>query len=150
VVGAQAGRQGTLFSGIDRIAIAGAAARPARGVISQAGQSTGKLHTLTVRAFDRDGRKDWGDLGIVYNADDGETFLAGQSAWARSTSGCSAYIHKPGWQKDTLCDKRTVVDVSAVADPKTGLAVYDSSATTAGSSSAAPASAHRSSQASMR
>jgi hypothetical protein len=73
------GRQGTLFSGIDRIAVAGAAERPARGVISQAGQPTGKLYTLTVRAFDRDGRKDWGDLGIVYNADDGDTFLAGQA-----------------------------------------------------------------------
>jgi subtilase family serine protease len=48
-----------------------------------------------------------------------------ESAWAGSTSGCSAYIHKPGWQKDRLCDKRTVADVAAVADPQTGLAVYD-------------------------
>jgi subtilase family serine protease len=49
-----------------------------------------------------------------------------ESAWQRSTSGCSAYIHKPGWQRDTLCGNRTVADVSAVADPATGLAVYDS------------------------
>jgi hypothetical protein len=42
-----------------------------------------------------------------------------------ATSGCSAYIHKPGWQKDPLCNMRTVADVSAVADPATGLAVYD-------------------------
>ncbi|MGE5335331.1 MAG: hypothetical protein ACM3N4_11570 [Nitrososphaerota archaeon] len=48
-----------------------------------------------------------------------------ESAWAGATSGCSAYIHKPGWQKDNLCSMRTVADVSAVADPKTGLAVYD-------------------------
>jgi hypothetical protein len=48
-----------------------------------------------------------------------------ETAWAGSTSGCSAYIHKPGWQKDDLCGKRTVADVAAVADPKTGLAVYD-------------------------
>ncbi len=48
-----------------------------------------------------------------------------ESAWAGATSGCSAYIHKPGWQKDALCSMRTVADVSAVADPKTGLAVYD-------------------------
>lgn len=48
-----------------------------------------------------------------------------ESAWSGATSGCSAYIHKPGWQKDTLCSMRTVADVSAVADPKTGLAVYD-------------------------
>jgi hypothetical protein len=49
-----------------------------------------------------------------------------ESVWAGATSGCSAYIHKPGWQKDLLCDKRTVADVAAVADPETGLAVYDS------------------------
>ncbi len=48
-----------------------------------------------------------------------------ETAWAGSTSGCSAYIHKPGWQKDPLCDLRTVADVAAVADPQTGLAVYD-------------------------
>jgi len=48
-----------------------------------------------------------------------------EAAWEGSTSGCSAYIHKPGWQKDELCKKRTVADVAAVADPRTGLAVYD-------------------------
>lgn len=52
----------------------------------------------------------------------GEVF--GDLHWG-ATSGCSAYIHKPGWQKDTLCSMRTVADVSAVADPATGLAVYD-------------------------
>ena len=40
-------------------------------------------------------------------------------------SGCSAYDAKPSWQKDTGCAKRTVADVSAVADPNTGVAVYD-------------------------
>ncbi|NUR24965.1 MAG: peptidase S8, partial [Catenulispora sp.] len=39
-------------------------------------------------------------------------------------SGCSAYSAKPSWQKDTGCSKRTVADVSAVADPATGVAVY--------------------------
>ncbi|MFL6015195.1 MAG: peptidase S8, partial [Gaiellaceae bacterium] len=48
-----------------------------------------------------------------------------ETAWAGSTSGCSAYVHKPGWQKDDLCGKRSVADVAAVADPQTGLAVYD-------------------------
>ena len=48
-----------------------------------------------------------------------------ETAWAGSTSGCSAYIHKPGWQRDRLCDMRSVADVAAVADPQTGLAVYD-------------------------
>ncbi len=48
-----------------------------------------------------------------------------ESAWAGGTSGCSAYIGKPSWQKDQLCPHRMVADVSAVADPNTGLAVYD-------------------------
>jgi subtilase family serine protease len=41
-------------------------------------------------------------------------------------SGCSAYEAKPAWQTDKGCAQRTVSDVSAVADPNTGVAVYDS------------------------
>ncbi|WP_406841648.1 carboxypeptidase regulatory-like domain-containing protein (plasmid) [Streptomyces sp. AHU1] len=41
-------------------------------------------------------------------------------------SGCSRYEPKPAFQKDTGCPGRTVADVSAVADPATGVAVYDS------------------------
>ena len=48
-----------------------------------------------------------------------------EHAWAGASSGCSAYIAKPAWQKDKHCSMRTVADVSAVADPNTGLAVYD-------------------------
>lgn len=40
-------------------------------------------------------------------------------------SGCSQYEAKPSWQKDTDCAKRAVADVASVADPATGLAVYD-------------------------
>ncbi|MFC1407277.1 MULTISPECIES: carboxypeptidase regulatory-like domain-containing protein [Streptacidiphilus] len=51
-----------------------------------------------------------------------------ESAWSNSYggggSGCSVYESKPTWQTDTGCAKRTVADVSAVADPATGLAVY--------------------------
>jgi subtilase family serine protease len=47
-------------------------------------------------------------------------------------SGCSAYEAKPSWQKDTGCTKRTVADVAAVADPSTGVAVYDSTADSSG------------------
>jgi subtilase family serine protease len=43
-----------------------------------------------------------------------------------SGSGCSAYVDKPAWQQDKLCHMRTITDVSADADPQTGLAVYDS------------------------
>jgi subtilase family serine protease len=49
-----------------------------------------------------------------------------ERAWAGASSGCSAYIPKPAWQSDTHCLMRTVADVSAVADPATGLLVSDS------------------------
>jgi subtilase family serine protease len=49
-----------------------------------------------------------------------------ERAWAGAGSGCSAYIAKPSWQTDSGCARRTVADVSAVADPNTGVAVYDS------------------------
>jgi len=49
-----------------------------------------------------------------------------ESVWSGSGSGCSQYDAKPSWQKDTGCSKRSVADVSAVADPSTGVAVNDS------------------------
>ncbi|MEU3492102.1 S53 family peptidase [Kitasatospora cineracea] len=52
-----------------------------------------------------------------------------ESVWLTNStegtgSGCSKYDAKPTWQKDTGCSKRTIADVSAVADPATGVAVY--------------------------
>jgi subtilase family serine protease len=41
-------------------------------------------------------------------------------------SGCSGYVAKPAWQHDKYCHMRTIADVSADADPQTGMAVYDS------------------------
>ena len=54
-----------------------------------------------------------------------------ESVWSTSStegagSGCSAYEAKPSFQTDTGCTRRTIADVSAVADPATGVAVYDS------------------------
>ena len=49
-----------------------------------------------------------------------------ETAWSGAGSGCSQYESKPTWQTDTGCSKRTITDVSAVADPNTGVAVYDS------------------------
>jgi len=48
-----------------------------------------------------------------------------ETAWSGAGSGCSAYISKPSWQSDAGCARRTVADVSAIADPNTGVAVYD-------------------------
>jgi subtilase family serine protease len=47
-----------------------------------------------------------------------------ETAWSRAGSGCSSVYAKPSWQKDSGCARRTVADVSAVADPYTGVAVY--------------------------
>jgi PKD repeat protein len=49
-----------------------------------------------------------------------------ETAWSGAGSGCSALETKPSWQHDTGCSRRTVADVSAVANPNTGVAVYDS------------------------
>jgi subtilase family serine protease len=58
--------------------------------------------------------------------------VLGQSVSGGTGSGCSSYEPKPAFQKDTGCTKRTVSDVSAVADPNTGVAVYDSTADSSG------------------
>ncbi|MET9456433.1 S53 family peptidase [Streptomyces canus] len=60
-----------------------------------------------------------------------------ESVWKTSStegtgSGCSSYDAKPSWQTDTGCTKRMISDVSAVADPATGVSVYDSYGVTAG------------------
>src|SRR3954462_12665752 len=49
-----------------------------------------------------------------------------ESVWNGAGSGCSAYEPKQSWQTDSGCARRTVADVSAVADPNTGVNVYDS------------------------
>jgi hypothetical protein len=53
------------------------------------------------------------------------TRQATETAWSGAGSGCSAYEPKPTWQTDTGCSNRTIADVSAVADPNTGVWVYD-------------------------
>src|SRR5438105_6243070 len=63
-----------------------------------------------------------------------------ESAWSGAGSGCSAYDAKPSWQTDTGCSRRTVSDVSAVADPNTGVAVLYAGLwfTVGGTSAASP------------
>ncbi|GCE31728.1 peptidase S8 [Dictyobacter alpinus] len=55
-----------------------------------------------------------------------------ETAWHTSSSegaggGCSSYITRPTWQSSSVtgCSRRAVSDVSAVADPATGVYVYD-------------------------
>ncbi len=47
-----------------------------------------------------------------------------ETVWSGTGSGCSIFYAKPAWQKDTGCTLRMETDVSAVADPATGVAVY--------------------------
>jgi subtilase family serine protease len=55
-----------------------------------------------------------------------------ETVWSGAGSGCSRFITKPTWQHDTGCARRTISDVSAVADPATGVDVYDSFGSTGG------------------
>ena len=53
-----------------------------------------------------------------------------ETAWSFANngatgSGCSAFIAKPSYQSDPDCSQRMESDVSAVADPATGVATYD-------------------------
>ncbi len=95
--------------------------------------------------YDCDGNVSSHIQGVEYPASSpyvvavGGTSLTGSSstgwsetAWGNASggagSGCSPYEPKPSWQQDTGCGSyRTQADVSAVADPMTGVAVYDSS-----------------------
>jgi subtilase family serine protease len=50
-----------------------------------------------------------------------------ESAWSGAGSGCSTLNAKPSYQTSvTQCGNKATADVSAVADPNTGVAVYDS------------------------
>lgn len=49
----------------------------------------------------------------------------GENVWPFSGSGCTLYVSKPSWQKDTGCAKRTTNDVAATAGGETDVSVYD-------------------------
>jgi hypothetical protein len=49
-----------------------------------------------------------------------------ETAWDDAGSGCATSIAEPSWQTQTACAGRGEADVSADADPSTGLDIYDS------------------------
>jgi hypothetical protein len=68
-----------------------------------------------------------------------------EGAWSGAGSSCSKVNSKPSFQNvvsASTCDKRAASDVSAVADPNTGLAVFNAGAggwiTVGGTSAASP------------
>ena len=60
-----------------------------------------------------------GGTSLYYSSTSGRS----ETAWSGAGSGCSTVYAKPSWQSDA-CPRRTVTDVSAVADPNTGVLVY--------------------------
>lgn len=48
-----------------------------------------------------------------------------ETVWAGAGSGCSTQVARPVWQSGAVCSGRSIADVAAVADPATGLAMYD-------------------------
>ncbi|HEX6394267.1 MAG TPA: hypothetical protein VFZ97_12555 [Acidimicrobiales bacterium] len=67
-----------------------------------------------------------GGTSLSQNASDPRGWS--ETAWSGAGSGCSGYNNQPSWQAslNTGCSLRAVADVSAIADPNTGVAVYDS------------------------
>ncbi len=57
----------------------------------------------------------------------GTTYVS-ETAWSGSGSGCSVYESRPSFQSGlpSNCVRRMIADVSAVGNPNTGAAVYDS------------------------
>ncbi len=83
--------------------------------------------------------------GVIYPAASPDVIAAGgttlspasgssrgwsETAWSDTGSGCSAVEPQPSWQRSVSnitshCANRAAADVAAVADPNTGVAVYD-------------------------
>jgi hypothetical protein len=49
-----------------------------------------------------------------------------ERAWRKAGSGCSEFVAKPTWQRLRGCTTRSEPDVSAVAEPASGVAFYES------------------------
>lgn len=65
--------------------------------------------------------------GTTLNSNGSETDW-NTSSTEGAGGGCSSFIAKPSWQSSSLtgCSRKAVSDVSAVADPNTGVVVFDS------------------------
>jgi hypothetical protein len=63
-------------------------------------------------------------VGGTHLITDGSQRGWAETAWSGAGSGCSTVYAKPAWQHDPNCSKRMEADVSADADPATGVAVF--------------------------
>jgi len=55
-----------------------------------------------------------------------------ETAWSGAGSSCSTQIAKPSFQTNSACSHRAAADVSAVADPNTGVAVFNNGPSSSG------------------
>jgi hypothetical protein len=74
-----------------------------------------------------------GGTSLSYTGTGSSLAWSAQSVWSDAGSGCSSYEQAPAWQQDqgvyrlsSDCPGRQVADVSADANPETGVATYDS------------------------
>jgi hypothetical protein len=74
-----------------------------------------------------------GGTSLSYTGTGSSLVWSAQTVWSDAGSGCSSYEATPTWQEDqgvyrlsSDCSGREVADVSADADPETGVATYDS------------------------
>jgi N-acetylneuraminic acid mutarotase len=70
--------------------------------------------------------RDTSDRGWDESVWNAVTYDSDGPHWGATGSGCSAVEPKPSFQAAVDCRGRSVADVSAVADPATGVAVYNS------------------------
>lgn len=89
---------------------------------------------IAITASSGDQRSPFFPAASPYVTSVGGTSLSGGSgtwtekAWPYDGAGCSKFEAKPSWQGNTGCKTRSTVDLSAVADPQTGVTTYDSTA----------------------
>ncbi|WP_328997778.1 S8 family serine peptidase [Kribbella sp. NBC_00709] len=104
----------------DELAVAGSHYKhPGVAIVASSGDS-GALSTLVPAALSTVLA-----VGGTSLYRDGSARGWNETAWGGAGSGCSPVVPKPSWQTDRLCAKRTIADVSAVADPHTPVLFYD-------------------------
>jgi hypothetical protein len=121
-----------LGAGVDTAASLGAAAVSnsyyALEWANEAGEDVHYRHpgiAITASSGDR-GKPSYPAVSPLVTSVGGTSLTAsGENAWTYSGRGCSTYVAKPAWQNAGACSTRSAVDVAAVADPATGVAMFD-------------------------
>ncbi len=124
-----------LGAGVDTAASLGAAAvSDSYYALEWAGEAGEDVHfrhpgiAITASSGDR-GKPSYPAVSPLVTSVGGTSLTtAGEKPWGYGGRGCSAYVAKPAWQNGGSCASRSAVDVAAVADPATGVAMFDGQA----------------------